>query len=268
MDVETEPRGMDAGEPRLILSSHRALSDGLGGFVNPSDIRALRVVSKTVRNSRVLVAITRVVTQRWTACAASKRARRRLEAVDAMGRFLIRPSADGDGAVITRVVDVEARLILGLVGRASRCATAWQGRRLCDDLVALRAACAHVVDDSAWHKDERRSHFNFGRDELKRSTQYFTQERLDRQQTDSSSEGGDKPELASRMPDPGPATLSMRMPGMAQCKDSKRFCDAFRRGRTRRLRPSQRRLPRMLTCRPLSKITRPARALCNWTALC
>ena len=104
---------------------------------------------------------------------------------------VIRPSADGDGAVITRVVDVEARLILGLVGRASRPAVAWQGRRLCDDLVALRAACAHVVDDSAWHKDERRSHFNFGRDELKRSTQYFTQERLDRQQTDSSLEGGD-----------------------------------------------------------------------------
>ena len=43
MDVETEPRGMDAGEPRLILSSHRALSDGLGGFVNPSDIRALEI---------------------------------------------------------------------------------------------------------------------------------------------------------------------------------------------------------------------------------
>ena len=49
------------------------------------------------------------------------------------------------------------------------------------------ASDADVVDDSAWHKDERRSHFNFGRDELKRSTQYFTQERLDRQQTDSSS---------------------------------------------------------------------------------
>ena len=43
MDDDTEPP-MDAGEPRLILSSHRALSDGLGGFVNPSDIRALRVV--------------------------------------------------------------------------------------------------------------------------------------------------------------------------------------------------------------------------------
>ena len=44
MDVETEPRGMDAGEPRLILSSHRALSDGLRGFVNTSDLRALGVV--------------------------------------------------------------------------------------------------------------------------------------------------------------------------------------------------------------------------------
>ena len=48
MDVDAS----DTGEPRLILSSHRALSDGLGGFVNPSDIRALRVVSKTVRDSR------------------------------------------------------------------------------------------------------------------------------------------------------------------------------------------------------------------------
>ena len=42
--------------------------------------------------------------------------------------------------------------------------------------------------------------------------------------------GGDKPELASRMPDPGPATLSMRPLTTTQCKDSKRFCDAFRVG--------------------------------------
>ena len=28
------------------------------------------------------------------------------------------------------------------------------------------ASDADVVDDSAWHKDERRSHFNFGRDEV------------------------------------------------------------------------------------------------------
>ena len=56
-----------------------------------------------------------------------------------------------------------------------------------DDGDGADASDADVVDDSAWHKDERRSHFNFGRDELKRSTQYFTQERLDRQQTDSSS---------------------------------------------------------------------------------
>ena len=33
----------DAGDPRLILGSHRAL-DAIGGFVNPSDIRALHVV--------------------------------------------------------------------------------------------------------------------------------------------------------------------------------------------------------------------------------
>ena len=33
----------DAGDPRLILSTHRAL-DALGGLVNPSDIRALHVV--------------------------------------------------------------------------------------------------------------------------------------------------------------------------------------------------------------------------------
>ncbi len=65
MDVDAS----DAGDPRLILSTHRAL-DALGGLVNPSDIRALHVVSKTARDSRVLVAIKRVVTQRWTACAA------------------------------------------------------------------------------------------------------------------------------------------------------------------------------------------------------
>ena len=56
--------------------------------MNPSDIRALHVVSKTARDSRVLAAIQRAVTTRCTALAASKRARRRLEAVDAMGRFL------------------------------------------------------------------------------------------------------------------------------------------------------------------------------------
>ena len=83
----------DAGEPRLILSSHRAL-DAIGGFVPPTDLQALRIVSKTASDSRVLVAIKRVVTQRCTALAASKRARRRLEAVDAMGRFL-GPDAEG-----------------------------------------------------------------------------------------------------------------------------------------------------------------------------
>ena len=41
---EESQHSSDAGEPRLLESSHRALSDGLGGFVNPSDIRALRVV--------------------------------------------------------------------------------------------------------------------------------------------------------------------------------------------------------------------------------
>ena len=36
----------DAGDPRLILGSHRAL-DAIGGFVPPTDLQALRVVSKT-----------------------------------------------------------------------------------------------------------------------------------------------------------------------------------------------------------------------------
>ena len=45
---EESQHSSDAGEPRLLESSHRALSDGLGGFVNPSDIRALRVVSKKI----------------------------------------------------------------------------------------------------------------------------------------------------------------------------------------------------------------------------
>ena len=45
MDDESR-HSSDAGDPRLILSTHRAL-DAIGGFVNPSDIRALHVVSKT-----------------------------------------------------------------------------------------------------------------------------------------------------------------------------------------------------------------------------
>ena len=90
----------DAGDPRLILSTHRAL-DAIGGFANPSEIRALHVVSKTVRDSRLLVAIKRAVTTRCTAHAASKRARRRLEAVDAMGRFL-GPGAEGFLSAIFR----------------------------------------------------------------------------------------------------------------------------------------------------------------------
>ena len=107
MDDDTEPPmdgpdasdgdgadASDAGEPRLLESSHRAISDGLGGFVDPSDIRVLRVVSKKTSDSQVLVAIKRAVTTRWTACAASKRARSRLQAVDAMGRFL-GPDAEG-----------------------------------------------------------------------------------------------------------------------------------------------------------------------------
>ena len=35
---EESQHSSDAGEPRLLESSHRALSDGLSGFVNPSDI--------------------------------------------------------------------------------------------------------------------------------------------------------------------------------------------------------------------------------------
>ena len=96
IDAEDDGDGADAsdaGDPRLILGSHRAL-DAIGGFVPPTDLPALHVLSKTARDSRMLVAIKRVVTQRWTACAASKRARRRLEAVDAMGRFL-GPHAEG-----------------------------------------------------------------------------------------------------------------------------------------------------------------------------
>ena len=50
MDVDTDPPmdgpdasdgdgadASDAGEPRLLESSHRALSDGLGGFVGTGD---------------------------------------------------------------------------------------------------------------------------------------------------------------------------------------------------------------------------------------
>ena len=37
----------DAGEPRLLESSHRAISDGLGGFVVTTDLPALNVVRTT-----------------------------------------------------------------------------------------------------------------------------------------------------------------------------------------------------------------------------
>ena len=99
MDDDTEPPmdgpdasdgdgadASDAGEPRLLESSHRAISDGLGGFVFTADLPALDAVSKTVRNSRLLVAIKRAVTTRWTACAASKRARSRLQGQLESGR--------------------------------------------------------------------------------------------------------------------------------------------------------------------------------------
>ena len=64
---EESQHSSDAGEPRLLESSHRAL-DAIGGFVPPTDLQALHVVSKTTaRDSRVLVAIKRAVTTRCTA---------------------------------------------------------------------------------------------------------------------------------------------------------------------------------------------------------
>ena len=60
MDDDTEPPmdgpdasdgdgadASDAGEPRLLESSHRAISDGLGGFVVTTDLPALNVVRTT-----------------------------------------------------------------------------------------------------------------------------------------------------------------------------------------------------------------------------
>ena len=41
----------DAGDPRLILGSHRAL-DAIGGFVPPTDLQALRVVSSGAKLRR------------------------------------------------------------------------------------------------------------------------------------------------------------------------------------------------------------------------
>ena len=80
MDVDLSTLSLDVNRPRSPLEgSHRAL-DGIGDFVAAADLQALRVVSKTASDSRVLVATKRVVTQRWTACAASKRARRRSSA--------------------------------------------------------------------------------------------------------------------------------------------------------------------------------------------
>ena len=55
IDAEDDGDGADAsdaGDPRLILGSHRAL-DAIGGFVPPTDLPALHVVSKTARDSEI-----------------------------------------------------------------------------------------------------------------------------------------------------------------------------------------------------------------------
>ena len=78
---------MRAGESPLA-GPHRAL-DGIGRFADPDDLRALRVVSKQFNaHSRLPAAIKRCFEKRWAARSVSKRARWRLEAVEAMGRCL------------------------------------------------------------------------------------------------------------------------------------------------------------------------------------
>ena len=88
MDVEPkEGRRSTPGESPLA-GPHRAL-DGIGRFADPDDLRALRVVSKQFNaHSRLPAAIKRCFEKRWAARSVSKRARWRLEAVEAMGRCL------------------------------------------------------------------------------------------------------------------------------------------------------------------------------------
>ena len=79
---------VDAGCPSPLAGPHRAL-DGVGCFADPDDLRALRAVGKAFnRHSRLPQAIKRAFAKRWAARAVSKKARWRLEAVEAMGRFL------------------------------------------------------------------------------------------------------------------------------------------------------------------------------------
>ena len=88
MDVEPkEGRRSTPGESPLA-GPHRAL-DGIGRFADPDDLRALRAVSKQFNaHSRLPAAIKRCFEKRWAARSVSKRARWRLEAVEAMGRCL------------------------------------------------------------------------------------------------------------------------------------------------------------------------------------
>jgi len=97
--------------------------------------------------------------------------------------MVIRPAAFTGGAVVTRVVDCDAKLIYGVLGRTSIGALTWHGRRIADDLTGLRLACGCVLDDDDYGGyspfDEKRSHFNFGLKQLERSTEFHTSERLD-----------------------------------------------------------------------------------------
>ena len=88
MDVEPkEGRRSTPGESPLA-GPHRAL-DGIGRFADPDALKALRVVGKRFNaHSRLPAAIRRCFEKRWAARSVSKRARWRLEAVEAMGRCL------------------------------------------------------------------------------------------------------------------------------------------------------------------------------------
>ena len=86
MDVDLSTLSLDVNRPRSPLEgSHRAL-DGIGDFVAAADLQALCLVGKRFRrDSRVPAAVKRALTKRWAALATSKRARCRLDAVNAIG---------------------------------------------------------------------------------------------------------------------------------------------------------------------------------------
>lgn len=97
----------------FLMSSHRAL-DRVCEFVDIAELRALRLLCVEFRTSRVLTGVRRVFERRLRPKSTSKRAKRRLEAVDAFGRVLgldavdfLRRAFCGDRLQVVRAAAVE-----------------------------------------------------------------------------------------------------------------------------------------------------------------